>query len=79
MRTSKTLSLSLPSELAREAERIAKREGRTRSEIFREALRRYIQEQRWTDLRLYGGQQARKLGIREPDVQRLIEEYRKGR
>lgn len=79
MRTSKTLSLSLPPELAREAGRIAKREGRTRSELFREALRRYIQEQRWTDLRRYGAQQARKLGIREPDVQRLIEEYRKGR
>jgi len=79
MRISKTLSLSLPPELAREAERIAKREGRTRSEVFREALRRYIQEQRWTDLRRYGGQQARKLGIREPDVQRLVQEYRKGR
>jgi len=79
MRTSKTLSLSLSPELAREVERIAKREGKTRSEVFREALRRYIQEQRWTDLRRYGCQQARKLGIREPDVQRLVQEYRKGR
>ena len=79
MRTNKTLSLSLPPELAREAERIAKREGRTQSEIFREALRRYIQEQRWLDLRRYGVQQARKLGIREPEVERVIEEYRKGR
>ena len=79
MRTNKTLSLSLPPELAREAERIAKREGRTQSEIFREALRRYIQEQRWLDLRGYGAQQARKLGIREPEVERVIEEYRKGR
>ncbi len=79
MRTSKILSLSLPPELAREAARIAKREGRTRSELFREALRRYIQEQRWTDLRRYGAQRARILGVREPDVQRLIEEFRKGR
>lgn len=79
MRTNKTLSLSLPPELAREAERIAKREGRTQSEIFREALRRYIQEQRWLDLRRYGVQQARKLGIREPEVGRVIEEYRQGR
>jgi CopG family transcriptional regulator/antitoxin EndoAI len=79
MRTSKILSLSLPPELAREAARIAKREGRTRSELFREALRRYIQEQRWTDLRRYGAQRARNLGVREPDVQRLIEEFRKGR
>ncbi len=79
MRTSKILSLSLPPELARAAERIAKREGKTKSELFREALRRYIQEQRWTELRQYGAQQARKLGIREPGVERLIEEYRKGR
>ncbi len=79
MRTSKILSLSLPPELAREAARIAKREGRTRSELFREALRRYIQEQRWTDLRRYGARRARNLGVREPDVQRLIEEFRKGR
>ena len=79
MRTSKILSLSLPPELARAAERIAKREGRTKSELFREALRRYIQEQGWLDLRRYGAQQARKLGIREPGVERLIEEYRKGR
>jgi CopG family transcriptional regulator/antitoxin EndoAI len=79
MRTTRILSLSLPPELAREAERIAKREGRTKSELFREALRRYIQEQRWMDLRRYGAQQARKLGIGEPEVERVIEEYRKGR
>jgi CopG family transcriptional regulator/antitoxin EndoAI len=79
MRTSKTLSLSLPLELAREAERIAKREGRTKSEVFREAIRRYIQERRWMDLRRYGAQQARKLGIREPEVERVVQEYRKGR
>ena len=79
MRTNKTLSLSLPLELAREAERIAKKEGRTKSELFREALRRYIQEQRWMDFRRYGAQQAGKFGIREPEVERVIEEYRKGR
>jgi CopG family transcriptional regulator/antitoxin EndoAI len=78
MRTSKILSLSLPPELLREAERVAKKEGRTKSELFREALRRYIQEQRWTELRRYGARQARKLGIKETDVERLIEEYRKG-
>jgi len=31
------------------------------------------------DLRRYGAQQARKLGIREPEAERVIEEYRKGR
>jgi CopG family transcriptional regulator/antitoxin EndoAI len=79
MRTSRILSLSLPPALLREAERAAKQEGRTKSELFREALRRYIQERRWAELRRYGAQQARRLGIKETDVQRLIEEYRKGR
>ena len=79
MRTMKILSLSLPPELLREAERVAKKEGRTKSELFREALRRYIQEQRWTELRQYGAGQARKLGLREADVEPLVTADRKGR
>jgi CopG family transcriptional regulator/antitoxin EndoAI len=79
MRTSKILSLSLPPTLLREAERLAKKEGRTKSELFREALRRYLQERRWAELRRYGTQQARKLWLMETDVERLIAEYRKGR
>lgn len=79
MRTSKILSLSLPPELLREADRVAKKEGRTKSELFREALRRYLQERRWAELREYGARQARKLGIRETEVGRLIAEYRAGR
>ena len=79
MRTSKILSLSLPPELLREAERVAKKEGRTKSELFREALRRYVLERRWTELRQYGAKRARKLGIKGADVERVIEDYRKGR
>jgi CopG family transcriptional regulator/antitoxin EndoAI len=79
MRTTKILSLSLPPELLREAERIAKKEGRTKSELFREALRRYIQEQRWAELRRYGARQARRLELTEADVEPLIAEDRKGR
>lgn len=77
MRTTKILSLSLPPELLQEAERLAKKEGRTKSELFREALRRYIQEQRWAELRRYGAQQVRKLGIKETEVERIVEAYRK--
>lgn len=79
MRTTKVLSLSLPPTLFREAERVAKKEGRTRSELFREALRRYLQERRWAALRRYGAQQASRVGLTERDVERLIKEYRKGR
>lgn len=77
MRTSEVISITLPPKLLREAERLAKKEGRTRSELFREALRRYLAEQSLRDLQRYGAQQARKLGISsDEDILRLIEEYR---
>lgn len=79
MRTRKILSLSLPPTLLREAERVAKKEGRTKSELFREALRRHLQERQWAELRRYGGQRASRLGLKEADVKRLIKEHRKGR
>lgn len=79
MRTSKILSLSLPPELLREAERVAKKEGRTRSELFREALRRYLLEEKVRQLQRFGARQAQKLGIRSSDVEHVVQEYRKNR
>ncbi len=76
MRTTKVTSLSLPPKLLREAERLARREGRTKSELLREALRRYLADSRWRDLQEFGRAQAHKLGIKESDVERLIAEYR---
>jgi predicted transcriptional regulator len=43
MRTSTTLSVSLPPAQRKRAERLAKRENRTLSELVREALRQYEQ------------------------------------
>ncbi|HAM59641.1 MAG: CopG family transcriptional regulator [Candidatus Rokubacteria bacterium RBG_16_73_20] len=77
MRTTRILSLSLPPELLREAETLARREGRTKSELLREALRRYIQEQKWRSLQRYGARRAQRLGIREAEVERVIAEHRK--
>ena len=45
MRTSKTLSVSMPPTQLKRAERLAKRENRTLSELVREALRQYEQKQ----------------------------------
>ena len=45
MRTSKTISISLPPAQLKETERLAKKENRTMSELVREALRRYQQQQ----------------------------------
>jgi metal-responsive CopG/Arc/MetJ family transcriptional regulator len=77
MRTKNSVSLSLPSELVKEAERIAKEEGRTKSELFQEVMRRYILERKLRELQKYGARQAKKLGIKESDVERIVEERRK--
>ncbi len=79
MRTTRILSLSLPPDLVRKAERVAKQEGRTKSELFREALRHYIEERRWRGLQRYGASRARRLGLTEADVERAVQEYRRGR
>jgi len=50
MLPTKVRSLSLPSDLVRVAERLAKQEGRTKTEVLREALRRYGEEKRWRRL-----------------------------
>ena len=47
MRTTKSITISLPPEQLRIAERLAKKENRTMSELFREALRRYRQQEEW--------------------------------
>jgi len=59
-----------------EAEKIAKEENLTRSELIREALRRYIAERELRHLQRYGMKKAKELGLTEEDVQRLIDEYR---
>ena len=41
MRNTKVYSITMPPELAAQAERLAKKENRTMSELMREALRRY--------------------------------------
>jgi CopG family transcriptional regulator / antitoxin EndoAI len=79
MPTAKQTSLSLPPKLLREAERLAKREGRTRNKLLSEAIKRYIAESKRRDLLKYGQERARKLGLKESDVDRLIHEYRAGR
>jgi len=63
-------------EAIEEAEKIAKEENRTRSELMREALRRYIAEMELRRLQRYGLKKAKELSLKEEDVQRFIDEYR---
>jgi Arc/MetJ-type ribon-helix-helix transcriptional regulator len=45
MRTTKSVTISLPPEQLKTAERMAKQQSRTMSELFREGLRRLQQEE----------------------------------
>lgn len=43
MRTTETMTISLPAAMARQMERVRKKENRTRSELLREAWRHYFE------------------------------------
>lgn len=79
MRTTEVISITLPPEMADEARRLAKKENRTLSELFRETLRTYQRERRWDRLNRYGRARAERLGIREADVVALVKQFRRER
>ena len=80
MRTTKVMTLSLPPEMAKEVEDISKEENRTKSELFREALRKYINDKRWLQIRQWGLKTRRELGIStEKEVNTLVHQARKAR
>jgi putative PIN family toxin of toxin-antitoxin system len=66
----------MPHDLLAEARLAADEEHRTADELIREAVQRYLRDRRWQRLVAYGHEQARKLGLTEADVPRLIAEYR---
>ena len=76
-RVTKTITLSLPPEMADKIEELMKEEGRTRSELLREALRRYAEEQEWKKIYRYGEMKARKKGITEDQIEDIIDARRK--
>jgi predicted transcriptional regulator len=78
MRTAKTISITLPPDLLLKAQELAEREHRTMSELFREALRCYLQtDAEWKALllRTWAAGEAREIKS-EQDVERLADEYR---
>ncbi len=54
-----------------------KEEGRTRSELLREAFWRYAEEQEWEKIYRYGEIKARKKGITGDQVGDIIDARRK--
>jgi metal-responsive CopG/Arc/MetJ family transcriptional regulator len=81
MKTAKTISITLPPELLLKAQEIAQREHRTMSELFREALRKYIKaDPEWEALLRRTRNTGQSLGVTsEADVERLSDEFRQQR
>ncbi|MGA2249280.1 ribbon-helix-helix protein, CopG family [Terracidiphilus sp.] len=81
MRTAKTISITLPPDMLSLAQACAEREHRTMSELFREALRRYMAgDGEWDALLSRTRARGAALGMRnEADVERLSDEFRQAR
>lgn len=79
-RISKTITVSLPPELYKEVERLTKEGHKTKSELFREMIRTYKEQQEEKEFRRlqrYGISKAKKVGVKtEEEVDRLIFEDR---
>lgn len=71
-RTTEILSVSLTSKELEDISKLAKRERQTRSQLVREAIRRYQLMQNWQYLQKVGETIATRLGIEtEEDVERI--------
>ena len=46
-RNTKTITFSMSPEMTEEVQRVMREEGRTMSELIRQALRNYIEEREW--------------------------------
>lgn len=79
MRTTRTLSITLPPEMLERAEEMARKEKRTMSELVREALRQYETGQWWAEMNAYGRARASELGLTEADVASAVLDVRRKR
>lgn len=74
------INLSIPKQLLKILDDQAKKEIKTRSELMRDAIRSYVnRNQQLADLFSFGQKQARKLKIKESQVQKIIDDYRRGK
>ncbi len=74
----KILSVSLPDELMRETEQLALAQGKTKSDLVREALRRQVQLGQLRELQRYGRDRAEERAIGPEDVEGLVDAFRGG-
>ncbi|MGH7777165.1 MAG: CopG family ribbon-helix-helix protein [Candidatus Dormibacterales bacterium] len=73
------LSVSIPDDLMREADALARSTGKTRSELVRDALKRQVELERFRGLQRYGRRQAEERGLGPEDIEALIDDHRQSR
>lgn len=76
-----TLNIALPKDLVKKVDERAEKEYRNRSELIREALRVYLEDQRdWEQIFQTGEKAMKEMGIKgEEEVERIVYEHRHGR
>ncbi|MEK7110162.1 MAG: ribbon-helix-helix domain-containing protein [Patescibacteria group bacterium] len=75
-----TVNISLPKKLVEIMDDFAERQFSTRSDLIRTAVIRYINKDRKVaDLFTYFENKAKKLKIKEEDIDKIIHEYRQGK
>lgn len=75
-----TFNISLPTILVKKADKLAKKEFRSRSAVIRTALQQYIEDiEGWNKIFAAGKKAGRKMGIKsEADVNRIVYNFRHG-
>ncbi len=77
MRTAKVISLSLPPDMEKEVQKVAKAEHRTVSELLREAFRQYLSNRDLSAIRKEGHKIAKRMKLKPEDVEKIIRSGRK--
>jgi hypothetical protein len=72
MEPEKNLHAKIPPALLTEVENAAQAQHITLDEVMRQAVERYLEDRRWQKVYQFGEQQARKLGVKERDIDRII-------
>ena len=67
MAIAKTITFSLPTDMAKEVEQVAKEEHRTVSELLRETFRQYKARRNFLELAAEGRKQVKKKGLTQKD------------
>lgn len=75
-----TVNISLPKKLVEIMDDFAEKQFSTRSELIRTAVVKYInRDRKLIDLFTYFEGKAKKLKIKEEDIDKIIHEYRQGK